>query len=185
MPPRVPMPPSPRSARWSSRASPTRSVSWRLTEPPPQPPRGSRQAVDRSVVVRDADEVALGIGKQAELRARNALGGEDDPAAELLGTRECRGDVVHVNEEGDMSSSALGTTDSARNRALDPGLDELVPGLGCLREGPVEQLAVEVASCIRVRGANFEVDDGIAHGSPLHARRILLVAQQPDDPAPL
>ena len=58
-------------------------------------------------------------------------------------------------------------TDATRDGAIHACHDELVPGLGCVCEGPVEEPAVEVAGRIGVAGANLEVHDGIAHGSPL------------------
>ena len=92
----------------------------------------------------------LRIREQPEARPGNALSGEDDPTAELLRLREGCCDIVDVHEERDMPGPALGATDPARDGALHPRHDKLVARPGCLRERPVEQLAVEVAGCIGV-----------------------------------
>jgi len=52
--------------------------------------------------VRDADDVALWIGKYAKLRAGTALSRKDDPPAELFRLRERRSDIVDVHEERDV-----------------------------------------------------------------------------------
>jgi len=105
--------------------------------------------------------VAFRIGKEAELRAGNALRREDDSAAQLLRLGERGGDVMDVHEECDVSGSALCLTDAAWNGAIHAGHDKLVPRLGCVREGPVEELAVEVAGRIGVAGANSKCTTGL------------------------
>ena len=73
--------------------------------------------------MRDADDVALRIGEQAELGAGNALRRQDNSPAQLLRPRQRRCDVIHVHEERDVSGPALCLTDAAREQLVLEGYD--------------------------------------------------------------
>jgi hypothetical protein len=68
----------------------------------------------------DADDVALRIREHAERHAGNTLSRLDRLAAELLGTCECRFDVLDTDEEQNGIGAALQRPDRSRRAPSTP-----------------------------------------------------------------
>src|SRR5215472_7606067 len=97
-------------------------------------------ARSRASVGRDADEMTLRVGEDAEGDPWNGLGRLNDATPQALGVAEDCIDVVDADEEQHLILVALQRADRGRKRSLDAGVDERVAGVRAVRVRPAEQL---------------------------------------------
>src|SRR3954471_15797587 len=92
------------------------------------PAAPSRKRCPNRLVGGDPDVVALCVGEDAEGHPGHLLRTLDDRAAELLGFRKRRLDVLDADEEEGRLGASLQRPDRRRDRSLRAGRDEAVAG---------------------------------------------------------
>ena len=111
-----------------------------------------------------ADDVALGVGEQADLAAGNVHRPHDLGAATRLGLCERLIDVVHPDVERDVAGRAVGGGADAAGRPALAGRDDAVRHVaGNVRRLPAEELGVEVDQALLVGACDLEEHRWVAH----------------------